>query len=83
MERGCSTGEEAYSIAILFQEVIEEMQVKRDVKIFATDVDSRAIEQAGKGIFSENIIDDVTPERVAKFFIKQNDQYHSPKASGG
>ena len=76
---GCSTGEEAYSIAILFQEVMEELQVKRDVKIFATDVDSKAIEQAGKGIFSENIIDDVTPDRLAKFFIKQNDQYQISK----
>ncbi len=72
---GCSTGEEAYSIAILFQEAMEELQVRRDVKIFATDVDRRAIEQAGKGVFSENIIDDVTPDRLAKFFIKQNDQY--------
>ncbi len=72
---GCSTGEEAYSLAILFCEVMEEMQVSRDVKIFATDVDSRAIEQAGKGFYSENIIDDVTPDRLAKFFIKQNDQY--------
>ena len=77
---GCSTGEEAYSIAILFQEVMEEMQVKRDVKIFATDVDSRAIEQAGKGIFSENILDDVTPDRIAKFFLKVGNQYHISKS---
>ena len=77
---GCSTGEEAYSIAILFQEVMEELQVKRDVKIFATDVDSRAIEQAGKGVFSENIIDDVTPERLSKFFLKQGEQYHISKS---
>ena len=76
---GCSTGEEAYSIAILFQEVMDELQIRRDVKIFATDVDSRDIEQAGKGIFSENIIDDVTSERLAKFFIKQNDQYQIAK----
>ena len=72
---GCSTGEEAYSIAILFQEVMDELQVKRDIKIFATDVDSRAIEQASKGVYSENIIDDITPDRLSKFFIKQNDQY--------
>lgn len=71
----CSTGEEAYSIAILFHEVMEELNVKRDVKIFATDVDSRAIEQAGKGVFSENIIDDVTPGRLAKHFLKVGDQY--------
>lgn len=76
---GCSTGEEAYSIAILFKEVMEEMQVQRDVKIFATDVDSRAIEQAGKGVFSENIMDDVSPERLSKFFMKQGEQYHISK----
>lgn len=76
---GCSTGEEAYSIAILFHEVMEELSVKRDVKIFATDVDSRAIEQAGKGIFSENIIDDITPGRLAKHFIKAGDQYQISK----
>ncbi len=58
---------------------MEELQVKRDVKIFATDVDSRAIEQAGKGFFSENIIDDVTPDRLARFFVKQNDQYQISK----
>ena len=50
---GCSTGEEAYSLAILFHEVMEEQNLQRDVKIFATDVDTRAIEQAGKGIFTE------------------------------
>ena len=76
---GCSTGEEAYSIAILFREVMEELNVKRDVKIFATDVDSRAIEQAGKGIFSENIIDDITPARLAKYFLKVGDQYQISK----
>lgn len=76
---GCSTGEEAYSIAILFHEVMEELSVKRDVKIFATDVDSRAIEQAGKGVFSENIIDDITPGRLAKHFIKAGDQYQISK----
>ena len=58
---------------------MEELNVKRDVKIFATDVDSRAIEQAGKGVFSENIIDDVTPDRLAKFFLKLNDQYQISK----
>ena len=58
---------------------MEELNLKRDVKIFATDVDSRAIEQAGRGVFSENIIDDVTPDRLAKFFIKSGDQYQISK----
>lgn len=72
---GCSTGEEAYSIAILFKEVLEELNVYRDIKIFATDVDAKAIEQAGKGVFSESILDDVSSERLARFFTKKNDQY--------
>ena len=72
---GCSTGEEAYSIAILFKEVMEELNVQRDIKIFATDVDTRAIEQAGKGLFTESILDDVSSERLARFFSKKNDQY--------
>lgn len=68
---GCSTGEEAYSVAILFQEVLDELQASRDIKIFATDVDSRAIERAGKGLFSKNIIGDITPDRLSRFFVKQ------------
>ncbi len=72
---GCSTGEEAYSVAILFREAMDELHAKRDVKIFGTDVDSRAIEQAGKGIFSKSIIDDVSPDRLARFFMKRNDYY--------
>ncbi len=72
---GCSTGEEAYSLAILFREALDELGVQRDVKIFATDVDSRAIEQAGKGVYTESILDDVSTERLAKFFLKKNEQY--------
>ena len=72
---GCSTGEEAYSLAILFREVMDELDVQRDIKIFATDVDTRAIEQAGKGVFNESILDDVPTDRLARFFTKKNDQY--------
>lgn len=72
---GCSTGEEAYSIAILFREVLDELNVHRDIKIFATDVDAKAIEKAGKGVYTESILDDVSSERLARFFTKKNDQY--------
>lgn len=72
---GCSTGEEAYSLAILFSEVMEETGLVRDVKIFATDVDTRAIEQAGKGVFTESILEDVSPERLSRYFTKKNEQY--------
>ena len=76
---GCSTGEEAYSIAILFQEILEELHLKRDIKIFATDIDVQAIEQAGKGVFAESIIDDVSTERLAKYFVKRSDRYYVSK----
>ncbi|WP_300718400.1 chemotaxis protein CheB [uncultured Desulfovibrio sp.] len=76
---GCSTGEEAYSLAILFHEVLEEKRLRRDIKIFATDVDTKAIEQAGRGLFPESITDDVSSERLAKYFIKRNEQYQISK----
>lgn len=76
---GCSTGEEAYSIAILLQELKEELGSKREIKIFATDIDTQAIEKASKGVFPESISEDVSPERLAKYFVEKNDQYHISK----
>lgn len=65
---GCSTGEEAYSIAILLHEQMEELNQSYNVQVFATDIDSQAIEQARAGIYSASIAADVTPERLAHFF---------------
>ncbi len=72
---GCSTGEEAYSIAMLFKETMDELDVHREVKIFATDVDTDAVEFAGRGVYSESIIDDVSCERLQRFFVKKGDNY--------
>ena len=72
---GCSTGEEAYSIAILFREVMESMKITRNVKIFATDLDTEAITTAGKGIYVDNILDAVSPARLSKFFTRKNNTY--------
>ena len=76
---GCSTGEEAYTIAILTKEVLEELGVQREIKIFATDVDSAAIEKAGRGIFPESIAEDVAPERLTRYFLKRGEAYHISK----
>ena len=76
---GCSTGEEAYSLAILMQELMEETGRKLEIKIFATDIDTQAIERASKGVFPESISEDITPERLAKYFTEKNDQYHISK----
>ena len=56
---GCSTGEEAYSLAILLREHLEELKRNIQVQVFATDIDSKAIEQARTGIFSVSIASDV------------------------
>ncbi len=72
---GCSTGEEAYSIAILFAESMEELGVRREIKIFATDLDSDAIAQANKGIYGDNIIEDVSVTRLSRFFTRKGNKY--------
>ncbi len=72
---GCSTGEEAYSIAILFCEMMETLKIKRAVKIFATDLDAEAIVTAGKGVYSDSIIDAVSPARLSRFFTRKNNTY--------
>ncbi len=70
---GCSTGEEAYSIAILLQERLEAIKASYKVQLFATDIDSRAIAVARTGIYPASIASDITPERLARFFTAQAD----------
>lgn len=68
---GCSTGEEAYSIAILFREQQAMMEREVKVQIFATDIDREAIEQARAGVYPASIIADVSPERLAQYFEQE------------
>ena len=72
---GCSTGEEAYSIAILFSEAMEELNVRRDIKIFATDLDSNSIATAVRGVYGDNIIEDVSVTRLSKYFTRKGNKY--------
>lgn len=69
---GCSTGEEAYSLAILFKECIEEIQSPQmfSFHIFATDLDKHAIDIAREGLYPPNIAADVSEERLNRFFSK-------------
>ena len=73
---GCSSGEEAYSLAMLFREAI--IASKRDIKlqIFASDVDADAIALARDGIYPETIAQQVSAERLARFFVKTEYGYH-------
>lgn len=70
---GCSTGEEAYSLAMLLQEQMEASHHHLKVQIFATDIDSRAIDVARIGIYPAGIAIDVSAKRLARFFILQPD----------
>lgn len=76
---GCSTGEEAYSLAILFKEHMDTAQRNITVKIFATDLDSRAIEYASAGTYPESISDEISLELLNRHFIKKRDGYHVSK----
>jgi two-component system CheB/CheR fusion protein len=74
---GCSTGEEAYSLAIIFKEALEKIKPHGgfSLQIFATDIDADAIEIARRGLFSANIAADVSADRLNRFFINSEDGY--------
>ncbi len=72
---GCSTGEEAYSLAILIAEYCEEMGLQDNIKIFATDIDRDALEFASTGIYSESIAADASMGRLRKYFVPKGDNY--------
>ncbi|HZP04593.1 MAG TPA: chemotaxis protein CheB [Terracidiphilus sp.] len=76
---GCATGEEAYSLAILLAEEAQRREVSPPIQIFATDLHSRAIEKAREGIYSGDIETDVNPERLKRFFERENGGYRVRK----
>jgi two-component system CheB/CheR fusion protein len=76
---GCSTGEEVYSIGIIFLETIGEIAPNLQCQIFATDISELAIARARSGFYTENIKQDVTPERLRKYFIKTAEGYRIAK----
>ncbi len=72
---GCSTGEEAYSVAIILKEYMQESDVSKEMQIFGTDIDPLAIDKARTGTYIWNIVSDVGPERLRRFFDKEGDRY--------
>ncbi|OKO80223.1 methyltransferase [Bradyrhizobium sp. NAS80.1] len=72
---GCATGEEAYSIGILLREHMATLDSAPQVQIFATDIDGRALAAARVGRYRTNIEQDMTPERLARWFVREGDTY--------
>ncbi|MGF1489304.1 MAG: CheR family methyltransferase [Prochloraceae cyanobacterium] len=71
----CATGEEAYSMAMLVDEAISRSDKSIQVKIFATDLDTQALEIAAKGVYPESIANDISSERLEKYFTYNGSNY--------
>jgi two-component system CheB/CheR fusion protein len=78
---GCSTGEEAYSLAIVFKEALERLKPRGrfTLQIFATDLQRDAIDRARQGLWPVNIAADVSPERLRRFFRQEENGYRVGK----
>ena len=76
---GCASGEEAYSIAMLLREFMDETRQEFKIQLYATDLDEDAIAVARAGIYPPNIAQDVHPERLRRFFFKEEAGYRVKK----
>jgi two-component system, chemotaxis family, CheB/CheR fusion protein len=72
---GCSTGEEAYSLAILLREHMTTLDVVPQVQIFATDLDGRALASARAARFANTISEAMSPQRLARWFVREGNTY--------
>lgn len=72
---GCSTGEEAYSIAFLFEEAIKKFNKNIDYKIFATDINSDSLNKGAQGVYSNSIISEIPKEFLDKYFIQKSNKF--------
>jgi two-component system CheB/CheR fusion protein len=77
---GCSTGEEAYSLAIMFSEFMEREGRVWPVQIFATDLNGAGVERARSGLYPKSISERVSPERLRRYFYEVDGQYRVAKS---
>ena len=76
---GCASGEEAYSLAMLFREYMDSLKLEFKIQIYATDIDDDAIATARAGLYPANIAIDVSPERLRRFFNKEESGFRIKK----
>jgi two-component system, chemotaxis family, CheB/CheR fusion protein len=76
---GCSTGEETYSLAILLLEFLGDKMASYHIQLFGTDVNGRGIEKARTGIYGERIAQEISPERLRRYFTKVDEGYRVSK----
>lgn len=76
---GCSSGQEAYSIAMTFMESADHVTRARKLQIFASDINETLLDKARRGLYSEAQVSDVTPARLRRFFVKEDGGYRVTK----
>jgi two-component system CheB/CheR fusion protein len=76
---GCSTGEEVYSIAICLLEFLDTQETVPKIMIFGTDISELAIEKARSGTYIPSLVEQLSPERLRRFFVKVEGGYEINK----
>ena len=76
---GCSTGQEAYSIAMAFVETAEKLPQGRKLQVFATDLNESSLEKARQGLYSKTLVADLSPERLRRFFVEDGGGFRVAK----
>ena len=77
---GCSTGQEAYSIAMAFVEAAENAPRMPKLQVFATDLNDALLDKARHGLYAKGLVDDVSPERLRRFFVEEEGGYRVVKS---
>ena len=77
---GCSTGQEAYSIAISFMEAAVESPRGRNIQVFATDLNEKVLDKARYGLYPKTLSDEISPERLRRFFVEEQGGYRVSKS---
>lgn len=72
---GCATGQEAYSLAILFRECMRQRKKSLDVKIFASDVHQQSLEVGSTGVYDERSVAGIRPRRLQRYFVNEGEKY--------
>ena len=77
---GCSTGQEAYSIAMSFVETAERLPQGRKLQVFATDLSESSLAKARRGLYAKTLVADLSPERLRRFFVAEGGGYRVAKS---
>jgi two-component system CheB/CheR fusion protein len=76
---GCSSGQEAYSIAMSFLEYSSSISQNYGLQVFATDLNDELLEKARAGLYAKTLVQDVSPERLRRFFVEEQGGYRVSK----